>query len=391
MPGSSLAPPPPGPSVAFLFEGGGEVGSALERDIRRLRHAIALDTLEVLGALRNQGALDRVVLVTDRRELAAAAPTGVEVEDSARLQPAFHFGDCLQHLLARHRAGLALVLGGAAAPLYGPEDLRRFLVLAAQNPGTSVQNNPQSPDVVCFSPAQAALTVALPDSDNALGQALSSAGLRRVLVENSARVNFDLDTPADAAILAGEPGIGPRTRGVFAAGDLPWLDALRRRLDAVEAVLGAEGAELALVGRVGPPVTGYLNMHLRCRLRVFSEERGMRALGRVAAGTVESLIGRVCDAMGPAEFFRLLRGCGDAVLFDTRVLMAHWRQPLSESDRFHADVGDARGITDARLRAFTAAAWASDPPVVTGGHTLVYGGLWLLADRVLRAQQTVAG
>jgi len=392
-PADRLAQPPAsvaGPAVAFVFEGGGQPQSALEHDLRRIRHAIALDTLEVLLGLRQQGELDRVVLVTDRTALAEQAPPGVEVEDSSHDAP-FHFGESLRRLIGRHKAGLAMVLGGAAAPLCGSEDLRRFLVLARGAPGTVVQNNPQSPDVVAFSPAAAALTVPLPDSDNALGAALLAAGLRRLLVENSARVNFDVDTPADAALLADEPGAGARTRAVFAAGDLPWVGPLQARLAAVEAVLAADGEELALFGRVGPPVTGYLNMHLRCRLRVFSEERGMRALGRVSAGTVVSFLGRLCDSLGPEAFFTLLRGCGDAALFDTRVLMAHWRQPLSDADRFHADIGAAEAVTDVRLRAFAAAAWASAVPVVTGGHTLVYGGLWLLADRVLRRQQPVAG
>jgi len=384
------AAPVAGPTVAFVFEGGGQAQSVLEHDLRRIRHAIALDTLSVLGVLRGEGELDRVVLVTDRADLASAVPPGVEVEDSGAEDP-FHFGGYLARLIGRHEAGSALVLGGAAAPLYAAEDLRRFLVLARSNPGAVVQNNPQSPDVLAFSPARAALTVALPDSDNALGQALALAGLRRVLVENSARVNFDVDTPADAALLAGEPGAGPRTRSLLDAGGMPWIDRLRRRLATVEAVLAAEGAELALFGRVGPPVTGYLNMHLRCRLRVFSEERGMRALGRVSTGAVVSFVGRLCDALGPDAFFAHLQGCADAVVFDTRVLMAHWRQPLSEADRFHADIGAADEVADARLAAFTAAAWAAPVPVVTGGHTLVYGGLWLLADRILRRLQPVAG
>ncbi len=382
--------PATGPAVAFVFEGGGQPQSVLELDLRRIRDAIALDTLSVLATLLGEGALDRVVLITDRSELAAAVPPGVEVEDSAAEYP-FHFGHSLARLINRYGAALALVMGGAAAPLYAVEDVRRFLVLARSHPGASVQNNPQSPDVLAFSPAAVALSVELPDSDNALGHALVSAGLRRVLVENSARVNFDVDTPADAALLAGEAGAGVRTRALLDSGGMPWVDRLRQRLAAVETVLAADGAELALFGRVGSPVTGYLNMHLRCRLRVFSEERGMRALGRVSAGAVVSFVGRLCDALGPEAFFTHLQGCADACVFDTRVLMAHWRQPLSDCDRFHADVGAADEVGDARLRAFTAAAWSSPVPVVTGGHTLVYGGLWLLADRILRRLQPAAG
>ncbi len=373
----------PGPAVAYVFEGGGSPQCQVERDLRALRHAIALDTLQTLAELRAEGELDRVILLTDRPDLASAVPPGVEVRDSAPPPGAgFHFGQSLAAHVAADRAGTALVLGGAAAPLCGAADFRRFLELTRVTPGCVVQNNPQSPDIVAFSPAWAAAALPLPDSDNALGHALTGGGFKRLLVENSARINFDVDTPADVALLAGEPGAGPRTRLVVAG--LPWVAPIRQRLDAAERVLAGESRELALFGRVGPPVTGYLNIHLRCRLRVFSEERGMRALGRVAAGSVVSLVGRLCDAVGPAAFFDLLRGCADGVLFDSRVLMAHWQQPLSEADRFHSDIGAASAITDPRLAAFTEAAWTSETPVVLGGHTLVYGGLWLLAERAIR-------
>lgn len=384
---ASIATGPPvpasGPAVAYVFEGGGLPQSPLERDLRTLRHAIALDTLQTLAALRGEGELDRVVLLTDRPDLAASVPVGVEVRDSAPCPgSAFHFGQALSAQLSADHTGLAVVLGGAAAPLCGAADFRRFLELARLAPGSVVQNNPQSPDVVAFSPAWAAASLQLPDSDNALGHALTGAGFKRLLIENSARVNFDVDTPADAALLAGEPGAGLRTRLAVAA--LPWIAPIRDRLEAAERVLAGESRELALFGRVGPPVTGYLNIHLRCRLRVFSEERGMRALGRVASGSVVSFVGRLCDAVGPVAFFELLRGCADAALFDSRVLMAHWQQPLSEADRFHSDIGAAAAISDPRLAAFTEAAWTSDTPIVLGGHTLVYGGLWLLAERAIR-------
>lgn len=370
-----------GPAVAFVFEGGGHPASAVEEDLRRVRHAVALDTLDVLLRLRARGELDRVVLVTDRASLAQEAPAGAEVERSVE-GPGFHFGRSLSALLRRHGAGLALVLGGASAPLYDTEDFRRYLLLARAAAPAVVQNNPQSPDVLAFAPAAGAADLELPAGDNALGHALAAAGMRRLLVENSARVNFDVDTPVDVAVLADEPGAGPRARQ--AAGSLGWVPALRRRLEAVDAALAGDATELALFGRVGPPVTGYLNMHLRCRLRVFSEERGMRALGREQAGAVVSLVGRCIDQLGPEAFFRLLEGCCDAALFDSRVIMAHWRRPLSDADRFHSDVGDAAAISDPRLRAFTEAAFTASSPVVLGGHTLVYGGLWLLADRVLR-------
>jgi len=99
---------------------------------------------------------------------------------------------------------------------------------------------------------------------------------------------------------------------------------------------------------------------------------------------VVSLVGRWLDVLGPRAFFQTLEGCCAAALFDSRVLMAHWRRPLSDADRFHSDVGAWDAVSDPELRAFTAAAFQAPVPVVLGGHTLIYGGLWLLADRVLR-------
>ncbi len=375
---------PSSPFVAFVFEGGGQPHSELEQDFRGVRHAVALDTLCTLMRLQSEGELDRVVLITDRRDLAAqAGSVGVVVDEDAAQGP-FHFGTALCGVIRRHGAAAALVLGGAAAPLYGVEDFRAFVRLCRQGGACAVLNNPQSPDVVAFRPAQAACSARLPetDSDNALGHALVSVGCRRLLVENSAAINFDVDTPTDCAVLDGEVGLGRQTRAALER--CAWLGPIRTRLNAVEEVLGREGGELALVGRVGPPVTSHINLHLRCRLRVFSEERGMRALGRVQAGSVVSLIGFLLEDVGPARFFTHLGRCADAALMDTRVLLAHWKKPYSDADRFAADVGRTDLVTNPELAAFTQAAWDADIPVVVGGHTLIYGGLWLLADRALR-------
>jgi hypothetical protein len=78
----------------------------------------------------------------------------------------------------------------------------------------------------------------------------------------------------------------------------------------------------------------------------------------------------------------------DAALIDTRVLMAH-RNGADESrwpppeDRFASDLLQPASIADPWLRAITESAVTSpaDHPILLGGHTLVNGGLRLLAQR----------
>lgn len=105
----------------------------------------------------------------------------------------------------------------------------------------------------------------------------------------------------------------------------------------------------------------------------------MKALGRVEAGLVRSILGAVADRVGPYELARLLVSVADAALVDTRVLMAHWRLREAEEARFAADLGRPLGVRDPRLRRLCTALWAS-PTLVMGGHTLVYGGIWTLAE-----------
>jgi hypothetical protein len=372
-----------GPVTAVVFEGGGRPGTPLEGDVRAVRQAVALDTLERLVGLRRDGDLDEVVLVTDRPGLAAAAADlGVDVEDSGPPGAPFQFGRFLQGLVSARRVGGAIVLGGGALPLMDAGGFRAVARILREQERVVVLNNPMSPDLVAFAPAAAVRSAPASETDNELGEILQRQGLRRVLLEPGPEVAFDLDTPADCAILAGEPDIGHRAAEALRR--FPWVGRLVERVDAVGAVLGGELGELALAGRVGPPVTTHINSHLRVRLRVFSEERGMRALGRQRRGEVVSLLGCFIDDLGPSRFFAHLARVADAALLDWRVLLAHWKSPAAEGERFAADVGAMEAVTDPRLAAFAAAAWEAPLPVVLGGHNLVHGGLWLLAERARR-------
>jgi hypothetical protein len=105
---------------------------------------------------------------------------------------------------------------------------------------------------------------------------------------------------------------------------------------------------------------------------------------RGAGVTPRSLLAAFLGRASPAELIGELTRLGDAVVLDTRVLMAalsgsadaaHWP---SEEDRFASDFGDAGRVGTPWLRELTAAAAASPVPVLCGGHGLVSDGLRLI-------------
>ena len=94
------------------------------------------------------------------------------------------------------------------------------------------------------------------------------------------------------------------------------------------------------------------------------------------------------DRDGPESLAATVGRLADAALIDTRVLLAH-RHGAEErawppaEDRFASDLLMAESIGDPWLRALTESAATSpaDRPILLGGHTLVNGGLRLLAQR----------
>jgi hypothetical protein len=106
----------------------------------------------------------------------------------------------------------------------------------------------------------------------------------------------------------------------------------------------------------------------------------MRASGRQERGEVRSLVGYMLEDLGPYLFFRRLRELGQAILMDSRVTFSHNGWELSPADRFYSDLLQPEKISHPQLAEFTFAARDAGVPVILGGHSLVSGGLWALAD-----------
>lgn len=367
-------------SVSLVIFEGGTAGGQLEQDMRHARQGIVLDQL----VKAQHAGFTRIILCTPYDSLAqAAVKMDVPVEVvSTDVNESFHFGRLLRDVVREERLERVLYMGGAAAPLLSSNELLFLAELLEQNENVVIANNYYSADLVGFNPGTALETISLPDIDNVLALALvHEANLRLIPLQRSLGLSFDVDTPSDLLILAVHPDAGPYTKKALADLNLDYT-----RHDAIKALLCDPNGELVLFGRIGAQLFDYLDNHTSCRIRLFSEERGMKALGRDRRGEVVSLVGRLIESLGYVEFFEFLsQFCRGAVL-DTRVLFEHFKWKLSQADRFASDVGALELISHPELREFTAAAFSAPIPVLLGGHSLVTGGMWALIDAGNREQ-----
>ena len=123
---------------------------------------------------------------------------------------------------------------------------------------------------------------------------------------------FDVDTPSDLAVLELHPAVGSNVKGVLQKMD---LEPASSRLRKVREVMSIPLSEVCLIGRVNPQTVSYVNERLQCRTRVFSEERGMKALGREGSRQIVSLLGYLTEEVGFTGLVRALEKVADAVLW----------------------------------------------------------------------------
>jgi hypothetical protein len=378
-------------------------GSPVEEMLAEALRAAALDSLEeALGT----GAFAGALLATDTPERPGPLPPGVTVDPD---RGPFHFGQRLAGLIEQHHIESAVYFGAGSVPLLRGSDFAAIASGLGAASRVVISNNFYSGDLIAFRPASALLGVEPPAADNALPRLLrDQAGLESLPLPRSTATQFNIDSPADLAALAlhgGASAEGGQTAarlGGSAPGGGPRLSCLLSSLDLDVTLyqrclplLTDPSAEVLVAGRVGSQVWQFLERETACRIRVFSEERGMVAAQRVSAdggrGSARSLLAYHLQAVGLARFFEELATLGDAAFIDTRVLLAHLGLHPSRADRFLSDLGRASEIEDPFLREFTEGAARAAIPVVLGGHSLVSGSLmalievaWREYDRTLR-------
>jgi len=360
--------------IVFL---GGMRGSPIEELLGRALAEAALDLLEEALAT---GAFAEAVLVSDSDALAERLPAGAALDRDAA--GPFHFGRRLASLVAERDIRRPVYAGAGGVPLLRGADLAALARHLQETEGAVITNNYFSGDLVAFTPGDALQRIEPPASDNLLPRVLhEQAGLESRPLPRSGATQFNIDSPADLAILKLAGRAGPQlTR--FLDGFEADLDAYRRLMSC----LVDPQAELLIAGRVGSQVWPYLESETACRLRVYSEERGMQAAGRDASSEARSLLAFHLREVGCRRFFGELGELADAACLDTRPLLAHLGVRGSRADRFWSDLGCPERIEEPFLREFTEAAKGAPIPVVLGGHSLVAGGLMLLNEAAWREE-----
>jgi hypothetical protein len=278
--------------------------------------------------------------------------------------------------------------GAGALPLLADRALDDLLSAV---PGEVVANNRFSADafVVAGDLDRAFAALATCGTDNAAPRALADAGFAWRDLGSEPWARFDVDTTLDLALLRLATrlvGLRPQHPAVGGFLEMARLPGDRRlavpHLDAVGAVMRDRAAELVVAGRVPASTWAELETQTACRVRAFVEERGMRSAP--AGFAPRSILATHLARTSPAELVAALAELGDAVVLDTRVVMAAVARSAEsaawppDEERFASDFGDASRVATRWLRELTEAATASAVPFLLGGHGLVSDGLRLV-------------
>lgn len=357
----------------FLFVGGWG-NSDVERALEGAHRAAARDLLETL---LSTGGLRRAVVVTDDPVWGDSLTDLPVLVDLDRPGELFHFGRRLAGLVELYGADRVLYSGGASAPLLSEGCWSEILIRLQRAERLVITNNLHSSDWTGFAPAtEVAPLIARERSDNGVAWVLAhEAGLPNESLPACAATRFDLDTPVDLLIARRHPAIGRNLRDLLE--DRAWEAP---QVDGVVAAMAREGGSLAVVGRASSAAWAALERATRCWVRVFAEERGMRASGRQERGEVRSLLADYMSLVGVDSFFQELGELVEGVLLDSRVILAALGLWPSTADRFNSDLHRWDSVKQPFLRQFTRAAAEARVPVVLGGHSVVAGGLMALVE-----------
>ena len=321
---------------------------------------------------------------------AAVGPLPFEAPPGAE---AFHWGRWFAAGARRSlEDGNVDAIGYAGAGALALLDDAGLDALLSPTAGEVVANNRFSADafVVAGDLDRALAVLEGCENDNGAPRALNDAGWAWRDLGTTAWARFDVDTTLDLALLRlatrldGTRPLDGAARGFLEMARLPGDRALEvPNLAEIGAVMRDKSAELVVAGRVPASTWQMLETDTACRVRCLIEERGMRSAAR-SGQAPRSILAALMARSSPAEVVAELARLGDAVVLDTRVLMAAVAGSAdasawpTEEERFASDFGDASRVSTPWLRELVEAAGRASVPFLLGGHALVSDGLQLM-------------
>jgi hypothetical protein len=320
---------------------------------------------------------------------AAVAPLPFE----APVEGAFAWGPWFAASARRALEGASVdAVGYAGAGALALLDDAGLDALLSPIPGEVVANNRFSADAFVVAGDLDRALGALEEcaTDNGAPRALNDAGWEWRDLGSTAWARFDVDTTLDLALLrlaTRLEGVRPLDGAVRGFLEMAWLPGDRAlevpHLDEIGAVVRDRAAELVVAGRVPTTTWQLLETETACRVRALVEERGMRS-ARGSGQAPRSILAALMARSSPSELVAELARLGDAVVLDTRVLMAAVAGSADagawppEEERFASDFGDASRVATPWLRELVEAAGGASVPFLLGGHALVSDGLRLI-------------
>jgi len=341
--------------------------SEAERLVAQGRAACALD----LGAVLHEAGMDRIIVITgDDRSLASLSCMGISMVSPNRNEP-FHFGKAIQQVIEKERLEGLLYFGSGSGGLLTAKQVNRLITFARRRERGALFNNFYSCDFTAISKAGDLLGVELPARDNPLGLVLSDLGFPCFTLPREAATQFDIDTPTDLVLLTAAKR-GGKAMAAFLEDRHLTHPAIPGLLDQ----LVDRRAHLYLIGRVNPITWSHFEQEVACRTSAFVEGRGLH----VYADHKGTLLAQGLKELGVHRFFKWLSQVADAALIDSRPLLIQNGRLPPASDRFASDLQRPELIRDPLWALFTREAVSAEIPIVLGGHSLVSGGLYLLAE-----------
>ncbi len=334
--------------------------------VEKARAASSVDLVSVL----HTAGVEKIILVSQDASLGeemagSAVPVSLERGSSP-----FHFGRTLQSIIGEYETEALLYFGSGSGGLLDAQRARALIRFAKREKAGALLNNFYSCDYAAIARVQDLLALDLPSIDNSLGFALSDAGIACYSLPREFETQFDIDTPTDVLLLAATELGGERMRRFTQS-----ITYEHQAIPRILPLLRTRDAQLMIIGRVNPITWAHFEQEIACRTSVLSEGRGMRSY----PSGKETLLSNLLTRKGAIPFFEKLENVCDGAIIDTRPFLVQGRDLPPASDRFASDLLDHAAIIDPLWREFTFAASQAKIPVILGGHSLVSGGLYLLA------------